>query len=204
MAKASGRASRPGPIRAGALDTRPGCDIMAASPVAAPLASRSSIPCTSAAFAELSTELLRAGKWVRFQAHGASMWPLVRDGDVLLVRPAPPREIRVGDVVLCGSAPGHVVVHRVIRAAPGPDGTCFTIQGDQVAQPDGAIPAAQVYGRVAAIERGGARLDMDHALMRWLGYWAVLRSRGTLGRGRLDRLARILFSKVPGFSRYLA
>jgi len=152
---------------------------------AVPRAAVSGIPCTSAAFAELSAEILQAGAALRFRARGASMAPLVRDGDVLLVRPVTPGAVRVGDVVLCtlgSGAPARVVVHRVVRRLAGPDGCQFMVQGDAVARPDGVIGEAQIYGRVTAIERDAARIDMDQPMMRMLGWLAALRSRWGLGR----------------------
>ncbi len=59
----------------------------------------------------------------------------------------------------------------------GRDGIRFTVQGDQVSLPDGVLPAAQVYGRVTAIERAGAPIDMSRAGLRVLGWAAALRSR---------------------------
>jgi hypothetical protein len=133
------------------------------------------------------------------------MSPLVRDGDVLLVRPAGASLLRLGDVVLCSRGPGQVVVHRVVGRRREPDGPYFRVQGDQVARPDGWIPAAEVYGRVVAIERGvGVRMDLDRPLVRWLGRLAVLRSRWQIGRGRGARPARWLVRRLPGLSRYLA
>jgi len=163
-----------------------------------------SIPCTSAAFAELSAALLLAGKAVRFCARGSSMRPLVRDGDVLLVRPVDARSVQVGDVALCSSEPGWVVVHRVVRRLAGPAGYCFTLQGDQAARSDGLFPEAQVYGRVVAIERGGVHIAMDGPAMRILTGLAVLRSRWNLGRARWYPLARGLVKRLPVLSRYLS
>lgn len=168
-----------------------------------PLASVGSIPCTSAAFAELSAEILRAGKALRFRAPGVSMLPLVRDGDVLLVRPVHPAAVRVGDLVLCSSEAGRIVVHRVVRRLAGPDARSFTVQGDAAARADGAIPEAQVYGRVVAIERGAAHIDLDRPVMRTLGWLAALRSRWNLGRGSGFWLATRLVKRLPVFSRYL-
>lgn len=163
-----------------------------------------SIPCTSRAFAELSAALLGAGKAVRFRARGSSMWPLVRDGDVLLVRPVDARSIQVGDVVLCSSEPGRVVVHRVMRKLGGRAGYCFVVQGDQIARPDGLIPEGQVYGRAVTIEREGMQVAMDDPAMRLLGGLVVLRSRWNLGRGRWYPLATRLVKRLPVFSRYLS
>lgn len=163
-----------------------------------------SIPCTSAAFAELSAELLRAGKAIRFQARGASMSPLVRDGDVLLVQPVDARAIRVGDVVLCVSEPGRVVVHRVVRRVSGADGDQFTVQGDAVSGPDGLIRQTQVYGRVATIERDGRCILMDRPEVKILSGLAALRSRWNLGRSRLGRGLARLVKKLPFLSKYLS
>lgn len=132
------------------------------------------------------------------------MSPLVRDGDVVLVRPADLAAVRIGDVVLVPGGPGRVVVHRIVGRRAGPDGVRFLVQGDQAPGPDGLIPAASVYGQVAAIERGGVRVDMDRPAMSLLSGLAVLRSRWNLGRGGRSRLARRLVKRLPGLSRYLA
>ena len=167
-----------------------------------------SISCSSTDFAKLSAELLGAGTTVRFEAHGASMAPLVRDGDVLAVRPADPGSIRLGDLVLVTDEHGRPLVHRVIRRTTGREGIRFTVQGDQVSRPDGVIPAAQVYGRVTTIERAGACIEVNRPSLRVLGWAAALRSRWNLRRGHggrhAYRLAAGWVRKLPAFSKYLA
>jgi len=171
-----------------------------------------SISCTSTDFAQLSAELLGAGTAVRFEAHGGSMSPLVRDGDMLTVRPVVPGRIRLGDLVLVTDEHGCLLVHRVIRRTTGQEGIRFTVQGDQVSRPDGVIPTAQVYGRVTAIERAGVRIDVNRPSLRALGLAAALRSRWNLNRGHggshgfshVYRLAAGLVRKLPAFSKHLA
>lgn len=170
----------------------------------APGAAGGSIPCTLATFEGLSAEILRAGRALRFRAHGGSMWPLVRDGDVLLVQPVDPAAVRTGDVVLCGSGPGRVVVHRVVRIEDGPDSRRFTVQGDAVARPDGKFLPGQIYGRVVAIERGKTCIAMDRPAMRLLGRAAALRSAWNLGRGPRFQRARGLARRLPALSKFLA
>jgi hypothetical protein len=80
----------------------------------------------------------------------------------------------------------------------------FTIQGDHVARPDGLIPAAQVLGRVAAIERDGVWIDLGQPVTRSLARLAALWSRWGLGRSRGIRLASWGAKRLPGFSKYLA
>jgi hypothetical protein len=174
---------------------------------AAPAATPGSIPCTAAAFAELGSEVLQAGVSLRFRARGTSMVPLVRDGDVVLVRPVEPRLVGVGDVVLCtlgGGQPERVVVHRVVGRRAARCGPLFMVQGDRVAQPDGTVAAAQVLGRVAAIERAGREIDLSRPAMRLLGSLAVLRSRWKLDRRRGFGLVSRLVRRLPGLSKYLA
>lgn len=150
--------------------------------VARPTATPTSIPCTSAAFAELSAAILGAGSGLRFRAHGDSMAPLLRDGDMLRVDPVEPGSVRVGDVILCCGEPGRILVHRVVRRMAGPDGYLFEIQGDGAARPDGAIPAERVYGRVVAIDRSGGRIRLDSWGQRRLGWALAQCSRRNLGR----------------------
>jgi len=164
-----------------------------------------SIDCATAAFAELSADLLKAGVGVRFRARGNSMAPLVRDGDALLVRWVDSSLLRVGDVVLCSCPPDRLVAHRVVRVEAGPDGPCFSVQGDQVALPDGVIRAAQIHGRVVAIERAGVQIDFDRPGLHLLGWAAALRSRWHLNRDwGLYRLTAGALRRLPAFCRHLA
>lgn len=169
-----------------------------------PSVGAATIRCGSAAFGELSGEILRAGHGLRFRARGASMSPLVRDGDVVLVQPVAPRAVRVGDVVLCRSDAGFPVAHRVVRRLDGPDGRRFLVQGDQALRVDGVIPGAQVYGRLVAVVRDGKQIDMERPLMRWLSRLAALRSRWGVGRSARSLLARRVVKRLPVLSRYLA
>jgi len=160
--------------------------------------------CAPAEFAQLSAELLRAGTAVRFEAHGGSMRPLIRDGDVLTVHPADPGSIRLGDLVLVTDEHDRLLVHRIIRRMPGQDEIRFTVQGDQVSRPDGVIPAARVFGRVTTIERAGATMAANGPILRALGWAAALRSRWHLRPVRPYRMAAGLLKKLPAFSRHLA
>jgi len=141
---------------------------------------------------------------VRFRARGASMQPLVRDGDVVLVRPVAARAVRVGDVVLFKSSPEHVVVHRVIRRSGDQNGYAFQVKGDSLSRPDAVIAEAQVFGRVDSIDREGLHIDMNRPLMRLLSWLAVLRWRWKLERSAAYRLAKYIFRNLPVLSRYLA
>lgn len=167
------------------------------------MAETSVIACSSPDFSGLSAEILRLGKSLRFQARGHSMQPLVRDGDILLVKPLGGRLPRVGDVVLCVTESSMVLVHRVIRRQLRSHDYYFLVQGDQVAQPDGWIQQAQIYGKVETIERDGSQIYMASLAMRFLSVMAVLRSRWHFGTSVFSHQLIRLLKRVPIFSIFL-
>lgn len=160
------------------------------------------LPCTAAEFGDLSADLLKMGKQVRFRATGSSMHPLVRDGDTLLISPCQPSGIRPGDILLCVGAHQRVVVHRVIRRRCSRRGAQFLLQGDQAAQPDGWIDQAGIYGRLEEIERAGRRFSTTGSF-RCLGLLVVLARRLGLRDSKVAGLLSSSLKKLPAFSGYL-
>lgn len=161
-------------------------------------------PGSATLFAGLSAEILQQGKFLRFQAHGTSMQPLLRDGDTLLVSPLDGKAARAGDIILCTLQPGRVLVHRVLRRMRGKEGWQYLVQGDQSGKPDGIIPQAQVHGRVTGIERKGMPISMRQGAAIILGWWVVLRSRWHIDHvGWVQGLSN-LARRFPVFSRYVS
>lgn len=95
---------------------------------------------TRAARIDLARAHLAAGRPLTLRAEGQSMWPLVRDGELVVVHPIE-GPLVLGDVVLVELG-GRLVLHRVIAlTAAG----CIT-KGDAVAAPDPPIPHAHILG----------------------------------------------------------
>jgi signal peptidase I len=106
-------------------------------------------------FVELTAELLERGACVRFQATGHSMYPAIRDGEMIKVEPVEPSEIKKGDIVLYRAKQG-VIAHRVVhieRRNGGPP--FFVLRGDTLETCDGIVEPRQVIGRVISVERNG-------------------------------------------------
>ncbi len=164
---------------------------------------KTSLSCTSDAFAALSQELLQQGKSLRFRAQGTSMYPLVRNDDILLLEPFQDGKIRVGDVVLFNSQTGDVVVHRVIRRRNTANGMQYKIQGDQAAQPDGWIPREKILGRLSVVERDRNRFEMDLLSVKILNRFAVMRSKSNFSRNGFSALFVRLVKKIPVFRKFL-
>jgi signal peptidase I len=169
-----------------------------------PVATTTMISCTSAAFTELSAEVLRSGWSIRFRAHGNSMTPLLRDGDILLVQPAERGPLRPGEIVLCSLNPNHVVVHRIIRYARHNNSDRFLVQGDQASTPDGWFSSDQIFGRLVEIEREGHCIQMDMLPIRFLNQIAVWRLRLGFNRFWITRTAGVALKRLPCFGRFFS
>ena len=50
-------------------------------------------------FLELSQELLDRGGLLRFQAQGRSMYPFIKNGDIILVEPRNGNSVGIGDII---------------------------------------------------------------------------------------------------------
>jgi hypothetical protein len=59
----------------------------------------------------LVVDLLRGGRAVRMVARGGSMWPTIRDGEVVQIEPRQPRSGEVAAAL----HQGQLTIHRVIR-----------------------------------------------------------------------------------------
>jgi hypothetical protein len=151
-----------------------------------------------ALFGDLAAQLLEQGVTVRFRAAGRSMLPTVHDGDCLIVAPISPREVAVGDVVLCEGRRGPVA-HRVaaIEAIAG-GRSRFVLRGDASLEDDAPIDEAHLRGRVVALERDGRRTPLGArpaAVALRLG--ALLRHLRTALRGALRPLGASLSAPTP-------
>ena len=136
-------------------------------------------------FAELASEILGRGHSLRFRAHGQSMRPSIRDGDVLTAEPADLAELRVGDVALHQTGRGQVVAHRVIARRTSEGDTVLITCGDGSGRSMDRATEEQVLGRVVAVERKGRTRRLRRSrgmlwagvsIMRWLWRRALHRT----------------------------
>ncbi len=100
-------------------------------------------------FESFSRELLNGGLCVRFQARGASMSPVIRDGEMVQVKPVSTGTLRRGDIVLVKSDRGFRL-HRLVTADCARDR--FITRGDNGLDDDDAVRGAQVLGVAIAKE----------------------------------------------------
>ncbi len=130
--------------------------------------------CPQQLFIDMSTELLRQGKNVRFRAPGLSMHPAIREGETITVAPVTPVDIKRADILLY-IVGKKVIAHRVVRIkrekndptshtstlfnALNPQ-IIFTLRGDASAICDEQVEEEQVLGKVVSVERHGRNIDL--------------------------------------------
>ena len=146
----------------------------------------------------VTQELLQSGYSVQFRAHGGSMHPTIRDGELVTVAPVYARSLGPGDVVLYQTAEG-VIAHRLVRVAEIAGRARYVCRGDSVATDDAPVEAGAILGRVVTIERGGRSRTLQRSGLQWaVARWRVALRPGVaqcptlaslLMPGRLIRLA---------------
>jgi signal peptidase I len=123
---------------------------------------------------EFMSAVIERRKPFRFMARGYSMYPFIKDGDVLTVAPLkrPPHR---GDVVAFRfAATQGLVVHRVVASGSGG----YAIRGDNSEEPDGVVAPGDVVGVVERVERDGKQVQLGRGVERHL--IAALSERGWL------------------------
>lgn len=161
------------------------------------------LECTSPAFAALCANLLNAGIALRFTAQGSSMKPMLRPGDILVVKPVQKHLIKIGDIVLCTVYDSRVVAHRVIGKRTGKNGLVFLLQGDRVSKPDGWVAEDMVHGRVESAERCGRYINLLAQTARLLGIMQTIKLRFHLSRLGVAEAAGRVIKRLPCFVDYM-
>ena len=101
------------------------------------------------------------------------MWPFLRPGDIVHVRPLSAGEPCVGDVLCYEPWPGTLHLHRVVAR----DERGFVTRGDALTYRE-QVPAGVVLGRVTACERAGRLRNLDVPAARVRGRLIALVAPG--------------------------
>ena len=107
---------------------------------------------------DLTTELLSRGTTVRFRPSGRSMYPSIREGELITVEPVVASDVTLGDIVLYRSERG-LIAHRVVGSSPTQSSVLsphhFFLLGDASLSRDEPVVSEQILGRVVGVDRNG-------------------------------------------------
>ncbi len=118
---------------------------------------------------ELSKDILKKGKSVRFQAKGWSMHPFIQDRDFITVSPVEKSSIKIGDVVFYSTTEDRVVVHRFIGKYHKDNSVFMLIKGDTTFWHFERVDLQNILGKVEAIERNGQTKKINTGFYRLKG-----------------------------------
>jgi signal peptidase I len=122
---------------------------------------------------DLSKEILKKRKSIRFQAKGWSMRPFIQDGDFITVSPVEDSSLKPGDVVLYVSAGNQVIVHRIIKKYKRHGKMTLLIKGDASLGSPEKVDVQNVLGEVTVIERNGRKKRLDAKSCQIIGLFFV-------------------------------
>ncbi len=146
------------------------------------------LQCRGPEFYALARQLTESGIAVRLRLYGQSMYPLLRDGDLVDIVPISPKQVRIGDIVFFRSG-RRLLAHRVIKRTVEGRSVRLITQGDSLPTADRPIDdEADLLGRVEIVYRNGRAIRLDRGMIgligrllaghRWLHRCARLATRG--------------------------
>lgn len=127
-----------------------------------------SLECPAAELYALGRDLVGSGASLRFEVRGWSMYPFIRNGDVIEVAPVLIDKTCVGDVVLfrCGE---RLLAHRVVGQLLDGQSVRLRVRGDRFLNEDPPIAEPDLLGQVRLVYRNRRLIRLDRGLNRYLG-----------------------------------
>ena len=138
-------------------------------------------------FCGIAEEVLGKGNNLSFIAGGASMSPFIKDGDTVVVQPA--QSLRIGDIALCKTPEGRLVLHRVMKVTA----SGIVTRGDACFADDGLTSFENTLGRVVRVSGRGFNFHLRFPFGSLIAR-GLLRPSRISGRPFLFSLAKRLAS----------
>ena len=109
----------------------------------------------------LRKQLIENNHAVKIVASGYSMFPFMRNGDLLTISPVPIEEIQIGDVAVFESN-NDWISHRVIDIRKTNNETTLILRGDTCIQIDPLVTKENYVGKTVAFERGAKTINLNN------------------------------------------
>jgi hypothetical protein len=112
-------------------------------------------------FEHLANKLLENGNMVRFRAHGRSMLPFIKDGDILTIAPINSDNLKKYDIVFYRKPDKKLAAHRIISKSKKNESILFHIRGDGYVGGTEKIPATDIMGVITKVERNNTKIKLN-------------------------------------------
>ena len=114
---------------------------------------------------ELAEEALKKSNKLRFRALGSSMFPIIRSGDLVTIKPFETTNLVLGDIILFKNN-DKFFLHRIIKKINSNNSLIFITKGDFLSSSDPYIDSEQVLGKLITLER-------DKRVINFNSHWMV-------------------------------
>lgn len=101
----------------------------------------------------LADELLDKGTSIRITASGYSMYPAIKPGNTIIIKPVPLDKLKCG-MIIAWKREKDMVVHRLVLAYESDEKRYYITRGDSCRSSDKPVTEDMIAGRVEAIYRG--------------------------------------------------
>ncbi len=99
---------------------------------------------------------------------GYSMWPTLRQGDLVIAYKPPPEDIHVGDIIIYKDYRGTLIIHRVIEVLKRGNKYYYVTKGDNNPYRDPMdVPYELVEGKVVTINNIAFKIPYLGYLSLW-------------------------------------
>jgi len=102
---------------------------------------------------DLADELLDKGTSIRITASGYSMYPAIRPGNTIIIKPVDEDDLKCGSII-AWKREKDMVVHRLVLAYESDNKKYYITRGDSCKSLDSPVTHDMIAGRVEAIYRG--------------------------------------------------
>lgn len=142
--------------------------------------------------AVLVKEALKRGFTIQVKVTGNSMYPSLKDNDVLTIKQIPHEQIKIGDIVIYSETDGPTA-HRVYRKLYVEGAPSFITKGDNSLILDCPIPHERIVGKAISVKSGSRITDLEKPLAKM---WGALFSRLSFASAWIINAPSIIASKI--------
>ena len=125
----------------------------------------------------LFVEALKKGKIMRFPLYGLSMYPTLREGDILKIKPISYQEARIGDILASYNFESRkILVHRLVKKIKNNKSDFMLTMAEAVPPLYYDLPINPnncIIAKVIAIERGKQLINLE---TKWAHFCSRIRA----------------------------
>lgn len=117
------------------------------------------------------------------------MWPVISDGDMLVVKKTGADEARPGDIVV-GEVDGKITAHRLIEKSFYNGANTLRTQGDTLPWADDTLSGSDILGVVTIVEKQNTTIYLDSRAAQISSAMFLI----------VNKIKRLVVSLASGFS----